>query len=150
MFAHHVTVACVVEAQGHFLLVEELIDGKRVLNQPAGHAEANETLQQAAHRELQEETGLCLEPQSIVGLYHYPITGQDCAYLRLCYSIQLPHPLPTTPQDPDILACHWLTPEDIAKSHLSMRSPMVWRCIEDYLAGRRYPLSLYQHIMANR
>ena len=31
-----VTVAAVIERDGKFLLVEELQDGKRVLNQPAG------------------------------------------------------------------------------------------------------------------
>jgi hypothetical protein len=44
MFKPHVTVACVVHAQGKFLVVEETINGKALWNQPAGHLEANETL----------------------------------------------------------------------------------------------------------
>ncbi|WMR35883.1 NUDIX domain-containing protein, partial [Metapseudomonas otitidis] len=53
----HITVATVVEDQGRFLLVEEEADGRAVLNQPAGHLEADETLPQAALRETLEETG---------------------------------------------------------------------------------------------
>ncbi|HDS7774902.1 TPA: NUDIX domain-containing protein, partial [Klebsiella aerogenes] len=55
MFKPHVTVACVVHAKGKFLIVEETINGKALWNQPAGHLEANETLAQAAERELWEE-----------------------------------------------------------------------------------------------
>jgi len=50
MFKPHVTLACVVQAEGKFLLVEEMINGKLTLNQPAGHLEANETLLAAARR----------------------------------------------------------------------------------------------------
>ena len=57
MFKPHVTVACVVHAEGKFLVVEETINGKALWNQPAGHLEADETLVEAAARELWEETG---------------------------------------------------------------------------------------------
>jgi ADP-ribose pyrophosphatase YjhB (NUDIX family) len=56
-FIPHVTVATVIENDGKFLLVEELADGKAVYNQPAGHLDANESLEQAAIRETLEETG---------------------------------------------------------------------------------------------
>lgn len=56
MFKPHVTVACVVHAEGKFLVVEETINGKALWNQPAGHLEADETLVEAAARELWEET----------------------------------------------------------------------------------------------
>ncbi len=63
MFKPHVTVACVVHAEGKFLVVEETINGKALWNQPAGHLEANETLVEAAARELWEETGISAQPQ---------------------------------------------------------------------------------------
>ncbi|WP_258224098.1 NUDIX domain-containing protein, partial [Stenotrophomonas sp. HMWF003] len=47
----HVTVATVVVRDGRLLLVEERIDGRDVLNQPAGHLEPGESLAAAAVRE---------------------------------------------------------------------------------------------------
>ena len=65
MFKPHVTVACVVHAEGKFLVVEETINGKALWNQPAGHLEADETLVEAAARELWEETGISAQPQHL-------------------------------------------------------------------------------------
>ena len=45
------TVAAIVERDGRFLLVEERINGARVLNQPAGHVEDGEALLAAVCRE---------------------------------------------------------------------------------------------------
>jgi hypothetical protein len=36
----------------------------------------------------------------------------------------------------------WLTPQDVQASRGRHRSPLVWQCIADHLAGRRYPLDL--------
>ena len=55
-FLPHATVATVLENDGKFLLVEELSQGRRVLNQPAGHLEPMESLIEAAARETLEET----------------------------------------------------------------------------------------------
>lgn len=66
MFKPHVTVACVVHAEGKFLVVEETINGKALWNQPAGHLEADETLVEAAARELWEETGISAQPQHFI------------------------------------------------------------------------------------
>ena len=71
MFKPHVTVACVVHARGKFLVVEESINGKALWNQPAGHLEANETLLQAAKRELWEETGIHAEPQHFIRMHQW-------------------------------------------------------------------------------
>ena len=50
------TVAAVIEKDGKFLLVEELIEDELVFNQPAGHLEKGETLLDAVKREVLEET----------------------------------------------------------------------------------------------
>ena len=52
----NVTVAAVIEKDGRFLMIEESIDGQKVLNQPAGHLERNESLLNAVKREVLEET----------------------------------------------------------------------------------------------
>ena len=60
-----VTVAAVIERGGRFLFVEERIDGRLVLNQPAGHLDPGESLLAACRREVLEETAHDFEPQSL-------------------------------------------------------------------------------------
>lgn len=142
-FKPNTTVACVVEAEGHLLMVEEAPQGQTVYNQPAGHLEAHESLVQAARRELYEETGLVAEPQWLVGIYQMPGKGDIAEYLRFCFAIQLPKRLPLAPQDPDIKAAHWFTPEQL--SDLPLRSLAVLRSIDDYRTRPRTPLSLLNY-----
>ena len=71
MFKPHVTVACIVHAEDKFLVVEETINGKALWNQPAGHLEADETLVQAAARELWEETGIHAQPQHFIRMHQW-------------------------------------------------------------------------------
>ena len=142
MFKPNTTVACVVICQNKFLLVEEFEDGKLVLNQPAGHLEKGESLLSAAQRELFEETGLSLTPQYLLGIYQNDIPAKNIQYLRFCYVIELQGELPATaPQDDDITAAYWLTYEQICDRTEDLRSNMVKVCIDDYLAGNKFPLS---------
>lgn len=143
-----VTVAAIIERQGRFLVVEET-DGvhlERVLNQPAGHVESGETLMEAVVRETREETGLPFEPQAFLGVYQLQArNGQD--YLRVAFLGTVPEYLTAHPQDPQILACHWLSRGEIA---LRPRSGIVLRCIDDYLAGVRLPLGSVETILRER
>lgn len=111
MFKPHVTVACIVQAQGKFLVVEETIHGKVTWNQPAGHLEANETLVSAAKRELYEETGIHAEPQFFLGLHQWQ-APDDTPFLRFAFVIDLPEMLETAPQDDDIDQCRWVSAEE--------------------------------------
>lgn len=143
-----VTVAAIIERQGRFLVVEETdgVHPERVLNQPAGHVESGETLLEAVVRETREETGLPFEPQAFLGVYHLQArNGQD--YLRVAFLGTVPESLTAHPQDPQILACYWLSREEIA---LRPRSGIVLRCVDDYLAGVRLPLSLVETILRER
>ena len=88
MFKPHVTVACVVHAQGKFLVVEESINGRALWNQPAGHLEANETLLQAAKRELWEETGIRAEPQHFIRMHQW-IAPDSTPFLRFYSPLSL-------------------------------------------------------------
>jgi 8-oxo-dGTP pyrophosphatase MutT (NUDIX family) len=51
-----VTVAAIIERDGRFLLIEEETSEGVRLNQPAGHLDPLETLEQAVVREVLEET----------------------------------------------------------------------------------------------
>jgi 8-oxo-dGTP pyrophosphatase MutT (NUDIX family) len=136
-----VTVAAVIERDGKFLFVEELIDGRKVINQPAGHLDPGESLVTACAREVMEETAHRFEPTGLVGIYRWYYEPKDVTFLRFCFSGRL---LGKTDRalDKEIIATHWLTLEEL-KASAARRSPLVLKCVEDYLAGRNYPLDLF-------
>ncbi|ABV87857.1 NUDIX hydrolase [Shewanella pealeana] len=135
------TVACMIEAQGKYLLVEELIEGETQYNQPAGHIEANESIINACIREVKEETGLSIEPQGLVGIYQFS-ASETLAFVRYTFYLKLDKQLASQPEDPAIQALKWLTLDDIVALSPQLRSPLVLKSIADYLAGNRYPLSI--------
>ncbi len=141
----HVTVAVVVEQEGRLLMVEERVDGQTVLNQPAGHWERNETLIDAAIREALEETGHDVRPTALLGIYRWPHPRKDATYLRFAFAAEAIAFRPGWPLDEGIVRAVWLTPEEILRQAARHRSPLVRRCVEDHLAGRRYPLDLLVH-----
>ena len=135
-----VTVAAVLERGGRFLLVEEVIDGKRVLNQPAGHLDPNESLVEAVKREVLEETCYRFEPNGLVGIYRWFYQPADVTFFRFCFRGRLLNEDTSRQRDAQIDAVHWLTPAQITDRRADHRSPLVQRCVEDFLAGRHYPL----------
>ena len=136
----NVTVAAVVENSGRFLLVEERVDNNLVLNQPAGHLEPDESLIEAITREVLEETAYAFIPTALTGIYRWHHTGSDTTYLRVCFTGQLGVRDETRTLDPDIERVLWLTAEQIRDR--ATRSPLVERCLQDYLGGARYALAL--------
>ncbi|HZR37016.1 MAG TPA: NUDIX hydrolase [Nevskia sp.] len=139
----HVTVACVVEREGRFLLVEErAADGSLVLNQPAGHWDENETLLQAAMRETLEESAWEVEPTAVVGLYDYQPAHLEHGFLRVAFAARPLRHHAQRALDPDIERTVWLGRDELAACADRHRSPMVLRGVDDYLAGRRLPLDL--------
>ena len=129
-WAPHATVACVIEQDGRYLLVEERdkSSGIMVFNQPAGHLEPGESLTEGALRETLEETGWIVELQHLVGVYQYHSKHNDLVYLRFAFAAG-PVEQKQIAIDPDISAVHWLTKEEI-KDWIP-RSPMVRQCILD-------------------
>jgi 8-oxo-dGTP pyrophosphatase MutT (NUDIX family) len=141
-----VTVAAVIERDGRFLLVEEQTDAGIRLNQPAGHLDPGETLLAAAARETLEETAFAFTPTQLLGIYLWraepPPAGNGATYLRFAFCGEL-GPFDTArPLDDGILRALWLTPAAIAARAAEHRSPLVQRCVDDYLSGVRYPLDL--------
>lgn len=137
----HVTVAAVIEKDGLFLMVEEIIDGQLRLNQPAGHWEDNETLVDAVIRETLEETAWHFHPRSLIGVYQWRHPEKDTTFLRFAFCGDVTSET-DQPLDKEIVRACWLSHEEIIARRDQHRSPQVLTCIDDYLAGKRADMSL--------
>ena len=142
----NVTVAAIVEHEGRFLLVEEdTADGLR-LNNPAGHLDPGESPIQACIREVLEETAHDFTPTAVVGVYlnrfRRTRTGDDITYLRFAFAGQLGTHHGWRALDEGIVRTVWMTPEEIRATRDRHRSPLLLRCLDDYLAGQRFSLNL--------
>ena len=137
-----ITVAAVTETDGRFLVVEERIDRRLVINQPAGHVERGETLLEAVIREVREETAWLFTARELVGVYlwRHPCTGRTTK--RFAFTGAVCDHREGQQLDDGIVATHWLTQADLKGREPQLRSPLVLRCVEDYLAGRRQPLTV--------
>jgi 8-oxo-dGTP pyrophosphatase MutT (NUDIX family) len=138
----HVTVAAVIEDHGRFLLVEEHVAGQRVYNQPAGHLEQGESLVDAVVRETLEETAWHFRPVALIGLYRWHHPETDTTYLRVAFS---GHGLgfeDGRPLDAGIERTLWMSANEIREQAGKLRSPLVLKSIDDYLAGAAYSLDL--------
>ena len=139
----HVTVATVVFRDGRYLMVEEIDDGRTVLNQPAGHLEPNETLVEAARRETLEETGWEVEIQALLGASLFTSAQTGVSYLRTSFLAQALHHHVERALDTEIIASRWLSYEEILAERARLRSESVLATIEQHRAGHRFPLHFF-------
>ena len=141
-----VTVAAVIERDGRFLLVEEHTPEGLRLNNPAGHLDPGESPQQGVVREALEETACVFTPDRLVGIYlarfQRPSRGEDVTYLRFAFGGRCGEPDPARTLDTGIVRTLWMDLDELRASRARHRSALVLRCIEDYVAGRRFPLDL--------
>ena len=138
----NVTVAAIIERDGRFLLVEEETSDGLQLNQPAGHLEPNESLLAAVTRETLEETAYEFTPEALTGIYRWCKPQSDLTYLRFAFAGTLGAHDPERTLDDGIVQAVWLTRAEIAASVARHRSPLVLRCVDDYLAGKRYTIKV--------
>lgn len=115
-----------------------------MLNQPAGHLDEGESLVEAVIRETLEETAWHIEPQALLGVYRWPHPSKPITYLRFAFIAKALREEPGRALDTGIERALWLTPQEIRATQSRHRSPQVQRCLDDYLAGTRYPLELLQ------
>ena len=141
-----VTVAAIVEREGKFLMVEERSGSHLVLNQPAGHLEQGESLIAAVVRETLEETAHHFEPSHVVGFYLWRSEEAATTYLRVAFCGNADPMADVEPLDEGIVAVHWLTRSQLWSRQRQLRSPMVLRCLDDYLAGHRHPLEILHYL----
>jgi len=138
----HATVAAIIERDNQFLMVEEIINGQQVINQPAGHLDPDESLIDAAIRETQEETAWQFTPDAITGIYLWKHPENGESFLRVAFCGSCDNHDASQALDDGIQAAVWKTREQLVQQAEKLRSPMVIDCIDDYLAGKRFPLDL--------
>jgi 8-oxo-dGTP pyrophosphatase MutT (NUDIX family) len=142
----NVTVAAIIEDGGRYLLVEEHTPEGLRLNTPAGHLDPGESPEEGAVREALEETARAFTPQCVVGVYlarfKRPSRAEDVTYLRLAFGGTAGEPDPARALDTGIVRTLWMTLSEVRGSRERHRSALVLQCIEDYAAGKRYPLDL--------
>jgi 8-oxo-dGTP pyrophosphatase MutT (NUDIX family) len=141
-----VTVAAIIERDGRYLLVEEnTAEGLR-LNNPAGHLDPGESPLQGVVRETLEETARQFTAQAVLGIYlsrfQRQRIGQDVTYLRIAFCGTVGEADPTLALDVPIVRTLWMTPDEVRASSARHRSPLLLRCIEDHIAGKRFSLDL--------
>ena len=144
-----VTVAAIIEHEGRYLLVEEETPEGLKLNNPAGHLDPGEAPAEGCAREALEETTYRFTPTHLVGVYlsrfQRPRPGgktEDITYLRFAFTGELGEQVPGRQLDTGIVRTLWMTVEEIRASAHRHRSPLLLRCLDDHLAGKRYPLDL--------
>jgi 8-oxo-dGTP pyrophosphatase MutT (NUDIX family) len=151
-WAPHVTVAAIAERDGRFLLVEEHTRAGLRFNQPAGHLEAGESLLDAVIRETLEETAHPFTPEALVGVYmtHFGQPGESGkTYLRFTYCGQAGEAIANRALDKDIVRALWLSVDELRAASERHRTPLVMKCVDDYLAGQRIPLDfVHTHSVA--
>jgi 8-oxo-dGTP pyrophosphatase MutT (NUDIX family) len=135
------TVAAIAERAGRFLIVRERAARRIVLNQPAGHLEVGESLVDAVVRETREETGRDFTPEAVTGLYLWRSPSRRTV-LRVAFAGRVGERDPSLALDRAIVRTEWLARDELGARGSELRSPLVLRCIDDYLRGARYPLEL--------
>ena len=141
----NVVVAAIAERDGRFLLIEEETSSGLRLNQPAGHWDPGETLFDAVTRETLEESAYHFTPTALVGIYSLPLAGTGITYLRFAFAGEISGHEPGRALDTGIVRTLWQTPDEMRAGRERHRSPLLLECVEDYLAGQRFPLDMLRH-----
>jgi len=67
---------------------------------------------------------------------------EDITYLRFAFCGELGQLQAGRELDEGIVRTVWMTPDEIRACADRHRSPLLLRCMDDYLAGKRFPLGL--------
>ena len=117
------------------------------LNQPAGHLEPGESPPEGAARETLEEAAWRVSPVALVGIYRWEAPDNGATFVRFAYAATPVAEVPGRALDDGIVDALWVPYDEIVARRDEHRSPLVLRCIEDYRAGRRWPLDLVQDVV---
>jgi 8-oxo-dGTP pyrophosphatase MutT (NUDIX family) len=125
----------VLNPVGQMLLVREADPRARgKVNLPGGHIEDGESVAECATRELQEETGLQVSLEYLLGIY---LHGDLVNVVFVAYSTSI-----VTRPGADILSCEWVSPADalsIPEGDM-IRPEKLHAIVEDLVSRRRFTL----------
>ncbi len=141
-----ITVAAITERDGRFLFIEERSSGRVVLTQPAGHLEPDESLVEAVVRETLEESRYPFVPEAVGGIYIWRHPRSGATIVRVNFIGEVGEPLVHRDLDEGILRVLWLDANQVEAAQHRLRNPLVKRGLDDYLAGKRYPLDILQSV----
>ena len=101
---------------------------------------------EAALRETLEETAWDVRLTAFVGAYQWKAPAQPDGsegrhYLRFGFAAEPVREHAGRALDTGIERALWMTPAELSDARARHRSPLVWQLVEDYLGGRRQPLS---------
>ncbi len=103
------TAGCVIKQNGKYLLVQEgLPKAYGLWNMPAGHTNPGETPEEAAVREVREETGYEVELDELISVF------TDGPKLRYTYTAHIVGGELNFPKD-EIMDAKWLTYSELEK-----------------------------------
>lgn len=142
----HVTVATIVEREDRFLMVEESIRGRLLLNQPAGHLEPDETLTEAARRETFEESGWEVTLTALLSIQQWNCPESARQFVRFCFAGDTLRHHPETTLDVGVVRALWLTRDEVVAATDRLRSPLVLTSIDDWINGPRLPLDALRQV----
>ena len=148
MKATDLTVATVVERDGHFLIVEEYVAGRPLLSQPGGHIESGETPERAAERETLEESGCTVRCEDLIGVYLWTHPKTRHQYLRIAFRARYIGVDETLPLDEGVIRRRWLTLEQIKSRRAMLRSPSVLQCVQDHVNGQSLALPVPRDLVS--
>ena len=143
----HITVASIIKKDDKYLFVEEYVQNNLVINQPAGHLEENENIEEACIRETLEETAYLVEVKSLIGIYQERKKNELDMWLRFCFECNIKEELKGRKLDKNIVRKLWLSKNEIIQENKLVRSKMVLRCIDDYENKKRYPLEILNSLL---
>jgi hypothetical protein len=66
--------------------------------------------------------------------------------LRVAFGGELRRHEPALALDVGIVRTHWFSRPQLLAHSSRLRSPLVMRCVDDWLAGARYPLALLHQV----
>ena len=143
----HITVASIIEKNNKFLFVEEYVKDQVVINQPAGHLEENETIEEGCIRETFEETDYLVHVDYLIGVYQERNKNSKDMWLRFCFKGSIYDEVKDKKLDKKIIRKLWLSRNQIKEKNISLRSKMVLMCLDDYENGKNYPKELINSLL---